>query len=172
MRFPPFTMSAAIVAVVAACSAGPTAAVPVSPIQSAHAAAAWGPEDPSFNLEVVLTGAGFGLVRFRQPNDGEKVIYLDTWVRDLTPNTDYVLQRAVDTNLDGDCTSASWLTLGDGLTPLSITTDERGTGRAALWRDVSAIATGGHFDIHFRVLHATTSAVVLTSACYEYVVSQ
>jgi hypothetical protein len=30
----------------------------------------WGPETPSFNLEVILRGEGFGLVKFRQPNDG------------------------------------------------------------------------------------------------------
>jgi hypothetical protein len=133
---------------------------------------AWGPETPGFNLEVVLNGSGFGLVKFRQPNDDEKVIYLDTWVRGLDPNTEYKLQRAVDTTLDGVCTSTSWLILGSGLTPLSIITDAMGTGRANLWRDVTTIATGGRFDIHFQVVNASTGAVVLASDCYEYVVSQ
>src|SRR5262245_22165535 len=54
----------------------------------------WGPETPRFNLEIVLRGDGFGLVRFRQPNDDVRVVDLDVWVRDLAPNTSYLLQRA------------------------------------------------------------------------------
>ena len=162
-----------LIAFFSACSAAPTTAVEIArTLAPAGSANAWGPESPGFNLEAVLRGDGFGLVRFRQPNDADKTIYLYTWVRGLTPNTDYQLQRAVDTNLDGNCTSAAWLTLGAGLTPLAITTDDRGTGSASLWRDVAAIATGSRFDIHFRVVNAQTGAVVLTSACYEYVVSQ
>ena len=45
----------------------------------------WGPETPNFNLEVVLRGDGFGLVKFRQPNDNALIIHLDVWVRDLEP---------------------------------------------------------------------------------------
>ena len=37
----------------------------------------WGPETPPFNLEVVLHGQGFGLVKFRQPNDDKLIINLD-----------------------------------------------------------------------------------------------
>ena len=156
-----------------ACSTDRTAA-PATLLKGSSAANAnaWGPESPGFNLEVILRGNGFGLVKFRQPNDANKIIYLDTWVRDLAPNTDYQLQRAVDTNLDGNCSSTAWLTLGAGLTPLAITTDDRGTGAANLWRDVAAIATGSRFDIHFRVVNASSGAAVLTSECYEYVVSQ
>ncbi len=29
----------------------------------------WGPETPHFNLQVILRGDGFGLVKFPQPND-------------------------------------------------------------------------------------------------------
>ncbi|MGI8917243.1 MAG: hypothetical protein ACR2H6_01485, partial [Pyrinomonadaceae bacterium] len=47
----------------------------------------WGPETPSFNLEVILRGEGFGHVKFRQPNDDARIIYLDVWLRDLAPNT-------------------------------------------------------------------------------------
>lgn len=127
---------------------------------------------PNFNLEVILRGEGkrFGLVKFRQDNDADKIITLDVWVRDLEPNHQYLLQRAVDTNLDGNCTSTSWLTLGKGLQPQTISTDENGTGREELWRDLSALATGATFDIHFRVVDATTLAVVLTSDCYEYTI--
>src|ERR671937_2975434 len=85
----------------------------------AQAGPPWGPETPPFNIEVILRdvagGPGFGHVEFRQPNDADKIVYLDTWVRDLAPNHAYLLQRAVDTNLDGTCTSAAWLTLGKGL---------------------------------------------------------
>jgi hypothetical protein len=134
---------------------------------------AWGPETPNFNLEVVLRNdaGGFGLVKFRQPNDAEKVIYLDTWVRDLAPNTSYRLQRAVDTNIDGVCTGTNWLTLGKGLTPEAIVTDESGTGRAELFRSVAAFQVGAQFDIHFRVIDDATSAVVLESGCYQFTIS-
>ena len=134
---------------------------------------AWGPETPNFNLEVILRGteSGFGLVKFRQPNDADKIIYLDTWVRALAPNTSYRLQRAVDTNLDGVCTSTAWLTLGKGLTPEAIVTDDRGTGSAELFRNVAAFPVGSQFDIHFRVIEDAASAVVLESACYQFTIS-
>ena len=136
----------------------------------------WGPETPPFNLEVILRdvagGHGFGLVRFRQPNDGDKIIYLDTWVRDLAPTHAYQLQRAVDTSLDGNCTSTAWLTLGKGLTQQPITTDERGTAREFLFRSVAALATGAQFDIHFQLVDAGTGIPVLASGCYRFTVSQ
>ncbi len=127
-------------------------------------------ETPNFNLEVVLRGEGnaFGLVKFRQAVDPAKIITLETWVRDLEPNHAYLLQRAVDLVLDGDCTSNAWLTLGKGLTPQSIMTGANGEGREDLWRDISAVASGSTFDIHFRVIDAVTMAVVLTSDCYQY----
>jgi len=132
----------------------------------------WGPETPNFNLEVILRGDGFGLVKFRQPNDDALIIELDTKVRDLEPNTAYVLQRAADTNLDGICSSTSWLTLGKGLVPQSITTDDRGNGEENLSRNVAALGVGATFDIAFRVVNVATSAVVLTSDCYRYTISQ
>ena len=130
--------------------------------------------NPTFNLEVILRGEDgrLGHIKFRQDVDPSKIIVLDTWVRDLEPNHQYLLQRAVDAAnvVDGDCTSTSWLTLGKGLTPQSILTDDNGTGSEELWRDVSAVASGSAFDIHFRIVDATTMAVVLTSDCYQYVV--
>jgi hypothetical protein len=132
----------------------------------------WGPETPNFNLEVVLRPAaggpanGFGLVKFRQPNDADKIIYLDTWVRDLLPGHSYVLQRAVDTNVDGACTGTGWLSLG------TIQTDLSGTGRAALSRSVAMLPVGMTFDIHFRVVDAASPAVALESGCYQFAVSQ
>jgi hypothetical protein len=150
--------AAAVLAVAAHADAGPP----------------WGPETPSFNLEVILRapdgGDGFGHVKFRQPNDAELTIYLDVWVRDLAPSTSYRLQRAVDTVLDGDCTSTAWVTLGRGPAPQAITTDDRGTGREQLSRTVGA--PGSQFDIHFRVIDGATSKVVLESGCYRYTVSQ
>ncbi len=158
---------AAFVIAAGACSDDPSA--PRSPLP-VTAVRSWGPETPFFNLEVILRGNGFGLVKFRQPNDGNAIVYLDTWVRDLAPNSSYSLQRAVDTVIDDVCTSASgWLTLGQGLTPYAITTDANGSGRAELWRAVPPVA-GVEFDIHFRVVDAT-GAVVLQSECYQYTVS-
>lgn len=128
------------------------------------------PAHPKFNLEVILRGAnnGFGHVKFRQDEDATKIVSLDTWVRNLEPNHEYILQRAVDTNIDGDCTGTSWLTLGSGLSPESIKTNDKGTGTAALWRDISSIPTGAIFDIHFQVIDKVSGAVVLTSDCYTY----
>jgi len=139
---------------------------------------AWGPATPNFNLQVILrpvggaTDGGFGLVKFRQPKDAQKIVYLDVWVRDLAPNHSYSLQRAVDTNVNDDCTGTNWLTLGQGLVPRAITTDGMGTGRAELFRNLASIPLGTQFDIHFRVIDSATSAVVLESTCYQFTVSQ
>ena len=165
-------LTPAVAMLIAACSSessGPTRPVPRP---DAQWRSAMDRVEPKRNLEVILRGQGFGLVTFRQPKDDQKIIYLDTWVRGLAANTDYRLQRAVDMNVNGDCSSTAWLTLGEGLTPQVIATDDEGTGRAALWRDVSAIATGSAFDIHFRVIDAATSSVVLESDCYQYFVAE
>jgi hypothetical protein len=143
----------------------------------ADAGPSWGPETPNFNVEAILRPAasgpddGFGLVKFRQPNDANKIAYLDVWVRNLAPSQSYRLQRAVDMNVNDDCTGTNWLTLGQGLAPHAITTNERGTGRAELFRDLSAVPIGTEFDIQFRLVDAA-SAVVLESACYQFTVSQ
>jgi hypothetical protein len=132
----------------------------------------WGPATPNFNLEVILRPVavgpdnGFGLVTFRQPKDAEVITYLDVWVRDLAPNHGYDLQRAIG------CTGTTWLTLGQGPVPKVITTDEAGTGRAALFRSLAAFPLGTQFAVHFQVIDAVTSAVVLESACYHFTVSQ
>jgi len=140
----------------------------------------WGPATPNFNLEVILQPVaggpdnGFGLVKFRQPKDADKIVYLGVWVRDLAPNHGYYLQRATDSNVNDDCIGTNWLTLGQGLVlpPQAITADERGTGRADLFRDLATVPLGTQFDIHFRVIDAVTSAAVLESACYQFTVSQ
>ena len=139
---------------------------------------AWGRATPNFNLEAVLRPVaggpenGFGLVKFRQPKDADKIIYLDVWVRDLAPNTSYSLQRATDTNVNDDCAGTNWLTLGQGSVVHSIATDGTGTGRADLFRNLATVALGMEFDIKFRVIDVVTSAVVLESACYQFTLSQ
>lgn len=64
---------------------------------------------PKYNLDVTLRGTGkvSGFVKFQQFADRPFTIFLDTSVQGLEPNTNYVLQRAVDTNLDGNCTSTT-----------------------------------------------------------------
>jgi len=157
------TTLAAVTAVAAQADSGPPS---------------WGPATPNFNLQVILrpvggpTDTGFGLVKFRQPKDGATVIYLDVWVRNLAPNRSYLLQRAAESPADGDCSATNWLTLGQGLTPQAITTDETGTGRANLFRSLPLSLLGTKFDIQFRVIDAVTSAVVLESGCYQYTLSQ
>lgn len=138
----------------------------------------WGPETPPFNLQAVLRPAAggpdnaFGLVKFRQPNDASKIVLLDVWTRDLLPGNSYYLQRATDSNVNDDCTGTIWLTLGHGLMAVAFTTDDTGTARAALFRDLGALPIGAQFDIHFRVIDAVSSAVVLQSGCYQFAVSQ
>src|SRR2546422_11497029 len=160
-----------------ACAQGRSdPASPESSVSNAPlSASSWGPETPPFNNEIILrdvTGnGGFGHVKFRQPNDADRIVYLDTWVRDLQPNTGYQLQRATDANVNDDCTGTNWLTLGMGAVPQSITTDSRGTGQAALFRNLAAFAVGSTFDIHFRWIDAG-GAVVLESSCYQFVVTQ
>jgi len=165
----------AVTTLISACSDSSTApmAPPTLPVALATAAngVAWGPETPNFNLEVILRGEGFGHVKFRQPNDEQNVVHLDVWVRDLAPNTSYLLQRAVDTTIDDNCTGSAWLTLGKGAVPQSIDTDDSGTATADLFRNLGATAPGTTFDIHFRVIDAITSAVVLQSSCYQFTVS-
>ena len=128
-------------------------------------------EAPPFNLEAILRGDGFGLVKFRQEQDpARNIVALDVWVRNLLPDTSYSLQRATDTTLDGACTGTNWLTLGEGPAPHPIVTDDSGTARAALWRDLSAVAPGTTFDIHFRLIENGTGQVALQSDCYRFVV--
>jgi hypothetical protein len=127
---------------------------------------------PNFNLEVILRapndGDAFGHVKFRQANDAATVIDLGVWVRDLSPNTHYRLQRAVDTVIDDQCTSTSWLTLGKGLVAQDLITDDTGTAREDLFRVITS-PPGGAFDIRFRVVTTAASpVVVLASDCYQF----
>jgi len=134
--------------------------------------------DSGANAEVILrpvAGApdgGFGLVKFRQPKDADRIVILDTWVRDLAHDHSYSLQRATDTNVNDDCTGTNWLTLGRGPDMQTIDTDGSGTGRADLYRSLAALPLGAQFDIRFRVIDKVSSAVVLESACYQFTVSQ
>ena len=130
--------------------------------------------ESQYNLEVVLHEEGNrgGHIHFRQDRDAAKIIELNTKLHNLEPSREYLLQRAVDAinMVDGNCTSTSWLTLGYGLNPHAILTDEKGNGEDILWRDVTAIPSGSTFDIHFRVVDAITLDVVLVSDCYQYTV--
>ena len=160
----------------AAGLAAAVAALALLAVPALTGADAASPATPNFNLEAQLRPVadgqdGFGLVKFRQPKDSDVIAYLDVWVRDLAPNHTYFLQRATDSSVDDDCTGTNWLTLGQGNAAKAIATDERGTGRADLFRDLSA-ALGRQFDIQFRIIDAVTSAVVLESACYQFTVSR
>ena len=181
MRVPTAVPMLALTALLMACVADPHD--PVSPSVAADArvptgitASTSGPATPPFNNEIILRdvtgGGGFGLVKFRQPKDEDRIVYLDTWVRDLEPRTSYQLQRATDVNVNDDCSGTNWLTLGKATVPQSITTDSRGTGREDLSRNLGAIAIGTTFDIHFRVIEQATGTVVLESGCYQFVVTQ
>jgi hypothetical protein len=153
-----------------ACKDGPTSPKQVAVAGTMQSDRSTG-DTPNYNLEVILRGDGFGHVKFRQPgNDDAHTVFLGVWVRDLEPSTSYQLERAVDTTLDGDCTSTKWLTLGNGVLPHSIVTDENGTGTADLFRTFPSSIVGTTFDIHFHVIREDTKAVVLTSECYQFTV--
>jgi len=178
MRATPAVLTVTV-ALVAACvieGPDPVAASLTAGGGTGLSPSSWGPETPPFNNEIILRdvsgSGGFGHVKFRQPNDADRIVYLDTWVRDMQPNTTYQLQRATDTAVNDDCTGTNWLTLGKGATSQSITTDARGTGREDLFRNLGTAAVGSTFDIHFRVIEQASHAVVLESACYQFVVTQ
>lgn len=183
------SMASLVIAALAAtaCQEGPTSPRAPSVRESVSADRSTG-DTPNYNLEVLLRpctadvtgcvvgGDGFGHVKFRQAgNDDAERIDLGVWVRDLAPNTEYFLQRATDTNLNGTCTGANWLTLGKGpaLPPQSITTDDKGTGTEDLFR-ILTNPVGMTFDIHFRVVQATAdhkpdaNKIVLISDCYQF----
>ena len=129
------------------------------------------PTTPPFNLSAILHGSGhgFGLILFRQDPDPAQIVTLDTWVFGLEPNHTYQLQRAVDA-FDCNCTSTTWLTLGNGTADLVIQTNSRGFGKAQFSRNLSAVPPGTTFDIHFQVIDAVSTNVVLTSHCHQFTV--
>jgi len=134
---------------------------------------------PYYNLDVTLlpvdSKAGFGengagFIKFRQDPDTARIITLDTWVFHLQPNHSYSLQRAVDPISSPTCASTSWLTLGLGLVPQAIQTDNKGNGHEELFRNITAVARGTQFRIHFQIIDATSGETVLVSDCTQYTV--
>ncbi len=131
-----------------------------------------------YNIDVTLKGSDFknpnfsatGFIKFRQDPDTNRIITLDTWIFNLQHDHDYILQRAVNPITDADCTSTAWLTLGKGLVSQAIHTDAKGNGYEELFRDITSIARGTTFRIHFQVLDAVTLETVLTSDCEQYTV--
>ncbi len=133
-----------------------------------------------YNLDVKLTSgdtknfdskiSGFGYIKFRQDPNVPLTITLDTWVFNLTPNHDYLLQRAVNPITDNDCSSTAWLTLGLGLVSQPIHTDLFGNGMENLFRNVPASSEGTTSRIHFQIIDAVSLATVLTSDCDQFTV--
>lgn len=126
-----------------------------------------------YNLNVILQGPNnaLGFIKFRQNPDTSRIINLHTWVFNLKPYHTYLLQRAVNVITNPThCSSTAWLTLGKGLTPQAIHTDKWGFGSESLWRDVSSVARGTEFYIHFQVIDSLTSEAVLSSDCHTYMV--
>ena len=162
-----------IVLILAACSDEPEV-LPVTADESANARTWNYANHPNYDLNVLLfatpNSSELGFIKFRQNEDEPQLIHLDTRVHGLEPNTNYLLQRAVDTVLDGNCTSSTWLTLGMGLVPQAIVTNDKGFGEAELFRSVSTVPSGSTFDIHFQIIKESTLEVVLSSDCYQYTV--
>ncbi len=115
-----------------------------------------------------LGAKGSGFIKFRQNPDTARIIDLNVFVTGLAPKHAYLLQRAVNPITDSACTSTAWLTLGKGLVTQAIHTDAKGEGHEDLWRDVTAIARGTGFRIHFQIVDSATLAPVLVSDCDMY----
>jgi hypothetical protein len=158
-----------LMAVIATLTAVPAAAA------RADAAAPLSGSERNFvaSLRPVAGGPAhaIGVVLFRQPHDIQKVVFLDVWTLGLAPSHSYSLQRATDSIVDDDCQGTNWLTLGRGLEPRAIETNELGFGRARLSRDLATIPEGTRFDIQFRVIDSATQDVVLVSFCHQYTVT-
>ena len=155
-----------VVAILAGASSAPAAAR-----GDAHP---WGSERNFVALLHPVSGEpahAFGVLLFRQPHDAEKVVFLDVLTLGLAPNHSYSLQRATDTTVDDTCTGSNWLTLGRGLEPQAIETNQLGFGRAHLFRDLATVPDGVRFDIQFRVIDSVTQEVVLVSSCHQFMVS-
>ena len=171
MRAHVLLAACAVVTISAACNhdagltTGPRPASPLTSLETAIASV-----DFDVTLRAPDGGHGIGHVYFRQPPDDETVVRLGTVVHNLAPFTAYNLQRAADGPADGICTSTSWLTLGFGTVVAPIATDHRGTGRAELFR-VLTNPVGSQFDIRFRIVDPS-GAVVLTSPCYQFIVTK
>ena len=163
------TLAVALIGV-ACTSESPTA--PAALTAAADRSASHLATGPRTDLNVELNGAGEaeGSIRFRQPNDGLIQISLDTRIEGLAPDHDYYLQRAALVMGNG-CVDGGWLTLGLGTVVTPIHTDGEGEGHAMLFRNLPATLVGTAFDIHFQIIDATTSAVVMQSRCYQYIVS-
>jgi hypothetical protein len=109
-----------------------------------------------------------GFIKLTQPRDLELVVFLETFVHHLTANNVYLLQAAADTELDGQCSSEDWATIG----PLSIVTNDRGNARTELFQDVSGAPVGTAVDVHFQVIDSTSTDVALESKCVRFVTRQ
>jgi hypothetical protein len=151
----------------------------IATLTAASPAWAHDDEEKGRNFNAVLRPAaggpedGSGTVKFRQPRDENKIAYLEVGLRGLLPHNAYYFERAVDMEVNDDCAAATnWLRLGAGIVPSAIATDNKGKGRALLFRDLAAVPEGTQFDIHFRVIDAITGATVLVSDCYQYTVRQ
>src|SRR3989475_11274021 len=115
---PTAALPAIAIACLWSCTSNPDLVAPRQSAGPIISASSWGPETPPFNNEIILrdvTGnGGFAHVKFRQPNDGGRIVYLDTGMRDLETNTTYQLQRATDVNVNDAFTGTKLLTLGQG----------------------------------------------------------
>ncbi|HSB91590.1 MAG TPA: hypothetical protein VLC28_00675, partial [Flavitalea sp.] len=67
-----------------------------------------------FNYTIELYGADDtrGVIRFSQ-REGDEIIILNIYAHDLPADHRYYLQYAIDTELNGQCSSGNWMNAGD-----------------------------------------------------------
>jgi hypothetical protein len=122
------------------------------------------------SVQIPFHGQGWGRVQFRQPVDGAAKISFITWVRELEPNTTYLLQQALVPGTEGECDTsrAEWRTIGSGSKPQAIDTGELGSAHLPLSRVLPRGLVGTTMDSRLRVIEERTGAVVLQSDCFQF----
>jgi len=107
-------------------------------------------------------GAGHVLVSPTAKDRPTFDVQVEVNVRDMLPNSTFTVQRRVDLNPDGVCTSTTWLTNGP------ITTSEGGAGAQHFEVERGApFVSGVRFDVQFHVIGNGTE---LVSDCFTVTV--
>jgi hypothetical protein len=122
---------------------------------------------PNRSRTVGFRGTGWGRVQFRQPDDGVARIFYIVWVRDLTPNTSYLLQEASGPTV---CTggASEWATIGSNGKRQDILTDPRGSAHLPLSRTAPRSLVGTQLGARLRIVENASGAVVLESDCFLF----
>jgi hypothetical protein len=110
----------------------------------------------------------FGVIKIPVPADGDTTVSLRTKLRNLAPNTGYLVQWAADTIPNRACSDTSWVTVSPIAGLQVITVDSNGNARQTLTENVPAIPAAFTVEVHFRVVDSATKGVTLVSRCHSF----